>query len=483
MKTLFIPSEGDSRRLIILFLGWGFRSENFGYLRKPGYDILIVSDYRNFDIEALEELIKQSGKDRDAGNAFPKGADYREYVVIGWSFGVRAASEFIRKCHLKNVSLRLAVNGTMQHIDDSQGIPRRIFQGTLQSLSPANLTKFRLRCAGDKETFLKFDSPISANDFEDLKEELEYFGNLSPSGESATCWDKAIVGGKDRIFPPENQRRAWMSVDLFEEPEMNHLPDFQYILDRYIVDKSKVSTTFDTAAESYGPNAIVQHDVAVSLLEFLKPYLPESEETMELGYGDGTLTRLYLPYLHGHLSLYDIKESSLTIKQLEQQAEKRKIQLHFHWADVETVRFDRRFNLIISSSMLQWLNSPAAVVERCTRALLPGGILGLAFYGPGTFEEISAITGNGLKYPSLLPLCHVAERMGMEIITAREERRVLTFSTPAEALRHLKLTGVNALPSSTSPGQIRRLLARWTRNETGHATLTFECKYLIAKLS
>lgn len=481
MKTLFISSAGVTKRLIILFLGWGFPAEKFLHLRKSGYDILLVSDYLDFDGAILEQRILDIAKEKSAGAELVQATLYKEYVVVGWSFGVRIATEFISNSSLKDkITLCLAVNGTPAHIHDSQGIPEHIFNGTLDALSPVNLSKFHLRCAGNKDTFLRYTyQDLTPDSFAALKKELEFFGKLP--GDSVRFWDKAIIGGRDRIFPPQNQRNAWDEIDIYEEPEMNHLPEFQSILDRYIVDKSKVSTRFDTTSESYTSNAIVQRRVASHLFELVKPYLPQAQDSAELGYGDGTFTRLCLRLLAGNLALYDIKLSPDVVENLEYIAAKADVNLEFYREDVETVEFNRQYDMILSSSMLQWVNSPSRVLARCGGKLKPGGILGFAFYGPGTLHEISDVTGNGLKYPSLPPLCRVVEQMGLEIVAAQEERQLLTFPGPAEALRHLKLTGVNALPTATPPGVIRQLIAQWPKNERGDATLTFECKYLIAR--
>ena len=136
-------------------------------------------------------------------------------------------------------------------------------------------------------------------------------------------------------------------------------------------------------------------------------------------------------------------------------------------------------DLIFSSSMFQWLNSPRQMLKRCADALRPGGIIALSFYGPETLREISATVGSGLKYPSPDWMRRVAEESGLRIESMDVEEDTIHFDTPSDALRHLRLTGVNALPGNHSPARTRLLLRNWPLTSDGHATLTFQPVYMI----
>lgn len=489
MKTLYRSSTEDVSRLIIIFLGWGFPIESFADLHKRGYHIMLVSDYRQRDWDLLEAEIRKHAQKNSFYSDEMNRPSFREYVIIGWSFGVRMATEFIDSCTLSNITLRLAVNGTVRHIDDCFGIPSKIFDGTLEGLTPQTLSKFRLRSAGSKQ-MLEQLIPADAEsiDIEALRQELSMFGSIPRQyrpNRFFSCWDRAIIGLNDRIFPPDNQRAEWAEIDIYQEPEMAHVPDFQYILDHYIVDKCKISSKFQNAGESYTANATVQQRVAERLLELLPPfsYGLGHERILELGYGDGTLTRLYLPNAQNSvIDAYDIAPAAETMKRIERLAAENGNTVNFLTEDVEAVdSFPGRYDLILSSSMLQWLNSPQQLLLKCSKAAYPHTVTKMAFsfYGAGTLKEVSDITGNTLKYPSMQSLTTLAQRIGLEVLKAEEETIVLTFPTPAEALRHLKLTGVNALSKAATPAQIRRLIAQWPRNTAGEATLTFECKYLI----
>ena len=120
MERRFISHKSNSR-LILIFMGWGMDATPVASLAKPGYDILVVSDYTGFGCADMACLEKTAEK-------------YGEIVVIAWSFGVRIAAEFLRQAKGKlPITRTVAVNGTTTHIDDTRGIPVTIFNGTLNS--------------------------------------------------------------------------------------------------------------------------------------------------------------------------------------------------------------------------------------------------------------------------------------------------------------------------------------------------------------
>lgn len=486
MKTLYLPSEGEADRIIILFLGWGCPAGSFRRLRKPGYDLLLVSDYRDWSTHRIDTELERIRRVKGLGR-------YSEVAVIAWSFGVIAASEYIANSK-GNITLRLAVNGSLAHVDDRTGIPAAVFAKTLAELTPASLRKFRLRTAGGKERLERyFPQDTSGEEFEELREELAMFGRLSDrpvADEGKYLWDKVIVGMSDRIFPPENLKNGWKGCDIFEEEGMAHMPDFQAVLDTFVVDKSKVEEKFSEAGGQYSSQAIVQKQAAGDLVRFIAAKVLECKRILEVGYGDGTFTREYLPLLSPGSELYlcDIKETAIQKERLRTLASEYNIVIHFIKCDAETIAdfssllpHGEQFDMILSSSALQWFNSPTAFVRKSIASLAPGGMLALSFYGKGTLREISSVTGNGLKYHSLGWLADVADHAGATEVFADSRHQEILFPSPSHAFRHLKLTGVNALPNATSPAAIRRLVKEWPSNPTGSYPLSFECKYLIAR--
>lgn len=503
MRTLYVNREHNPTALIIVFLGWGVPMEMFSKLHKPGHDILLISDYAGVTYEAIEDCLRETAEAH-----MDIWYCYTEYIVIGWSFGIKAASMFLAKTRL-NVTGRIAVNGSEYHIDDSRGIPADIFNGTLENLSEASLKKFRMRTAGSRDRFMRYfdgaeDLP-GARGLESLRKELEWFASLpsQPASRHKSVWDKVVIGEDDRIFPLENQIRGWEGYDIYRVPGMGHLPDLQWIIDNFVINKIRVSDQFGKAAKTYSENSYVQKRVAEKLYErFRKVYdvsrLRQSGRVrtgelsiLELGFGNGNLTYLYMPDfkdIGGKLCLCDLDavgEVADVIFSEEGEELTGELMIGLASVDIEsefgvdqTLR-GRTRDIIFSSSMLQWLNSPATLLRRCANALRHSGLIAFAFYGPGTLHEISDILGNGLKYPSLEWMKRIARDCRLRIELAEEDEEILEFDSPREALTHLKNTGVNGLPKSSDTADVRRLIREWPVNENGKASLTFRPVYLI----
>lgn len=504
MNNIFIPDStgGCSRKsLIIIFLGWGFPPEAFSGIRKLRFDLLLLSGYRGMTGQQIEKEITAIVPRIASGD----NTGYDEIVVIGWSFGVKAASMFLKQTDIP-VTMRLAVNGTEYHTDDKRGIPTSVFKGTLSGLSATTLEKFHLRCAGCRERLAKLLGGIQelkSVDTAPLREELEWFGSLPPVPVSnLAIWDKVVIGEGDRIFPPANQLAAWEGHDIFTIKEMPHLPDFQWIIDNFIVDKNKVCDRFSIAGATYTSNATVQHDTARKLYDKFQAIFASSRlkagptyrqnqmSLLELGYGAGALTRLYVPQIVAHcrsVVLSDIQApcpSDIPARWIYDVGGEN-CDCHVNVEDAESATFKKKYlrddslDLIFSSSMFQWLNSPGMMLRRCCDALRADGMIILSFYGPGTFKEIHQTVGTGLKYPSAEWMARIARECDMEINLLEIEKDIMRFDTPADALRHLKLTGVNGVPGAPSPTRARQLLAHWPSDCDGKAPLTFHPVYMI----
>ena len=469
MEKVFVDISRNSR-LILIFAGWGMDSAPFRTLAKPGYDILVVSDYTGFDpVSDIPELAR-------------KCAGYDEIVVLAWSFGVRIAQEFLSAAKGKlPVTGAIAVNGTTTHVDDLRGISQSVFSGTLANLSPATVRKFRRRMFSSASGFEAFQNVAPSRGFESLRDELETFASLEPVAPDSALWDLAVGGTCDAIFPIAAQRCGWQGVSFREEPDMPHFPDFQKIIDCDIVDKQLVASRFAAAATTYTDNASVQTGVAMHLWNAarthvdtcLKSISPRKADIVEVGAGTGTLTRLYAASLSDHdVELWDIAPAAP--QSIPEGFE-------FRCCDAETaIRgcADSSADIILSASALQWFNSPVSFVRESLRVLRPGGLLALSVFGPQTYQEISSVTGVSLNYPSLDALLGAVA--AEEVILAEESFLTGMFDSAREVLRHMKLTGVNALPPRGS-GETLRLVRNYPLTAGGKAPLTYNPVYIIVK--
>lgn len=472
MERTVISSTG-SRRLILIFLGWGMDATPFLNLRKEGYDILSLCNYTRFSArEALAELL-------------PALSEYREIVVVAWSFGVRVAQEFLLEAKGRlPITRTVAVNGTPLHIHNSCGIPEANFRGTLANLSEVTVRKFNRRMFASAANFQAYTAAPSQRSLTSLAAELEWFGSLAPVA-PAPVWDRAVVGSADLIFPAANQAEGWSGTPTDTIDGMPHFPPMQELLHRYIINKRLVAERFTEAAPTYAANAPVQQQVAERLWALTAPRLAAqatsplsrpSPAVLEIGVGNGTLTRLYAPSLPAdtRLTLWDIAPIAPALLPAGATFECCDAEIAIAALPAASV------SVLLSSSTMQWFHSPRRFLEQVYRVLTPGGVAALSFYGPGTFSEISELTGQSLRYPDVASLA--AELQPFERLCNSAETATQHFADVREMLRHMQLTGVNALTGgSESHGSALRLMRRFPTAPDGSATLTYHPVYLLLR--
>lgn len=186
MKTQYINGASHDR-LLVLFTGWGMDARPFESML-GAFDTLVVWDYTT--LEGLPPLPTD-----------------RPVDVIGWSMGVWAAGQVLAGVRVARAT---AVNGTPWPIDETRGIPRAVFEGTLAGLSEAGLVRFRRRMCGGAAALKAFEAVAPARGLEDLRAELAALGTaFDRLGPGDFTWERAFAAESDRIFPVEAQVAAF----------------------------------------------------------------------------------------------------------------------------------------------------------------------------------------------------------------------------------------------------------------------------------
>lgn len=452
MKTEYVSHTG-APRLILLFAGWAMDAGPFCGLHRNGYDIAIVYDY----------------SDDSADWSFAEG--YKEICIVAWSLGVRAAASAGLTGQIDaRVTLRLAVNGTETPIDDCFGIPEALFRATADHLTETSLLKFYRRTAGRTSTAFTANAPRRTT--ESARREIYRFidGELPPVSH-AWCWDRAIVSTADAVFPPENQLAAWREIPVATVDGAAHMPDFQLLLDRYVIDKDYTAQCFSSSSDSYEAAASVQDAVVDQLMRIAQHagLTDNCRHVIEVGCGTGLLSRRLAATLHTDgLEMWDITGKAPT-----------GVAGTFRCGDAELMIRDvpdGTVDAIISASTLQWFNSPLCFVRQCARALKPRGILVFSTFGPDNLMQTSALTGLALPCLSAgqwqeLHFC------GLELLYAGQTMHTMYFDTAADIFRHLRQTGVNSLKHGWYSG-LRRALTMMRPDDSGKYPLTYNPVFL-----
>jgi len=458
MRHRWISNDGNSR-LLLIFLGWGADGKMLEGVTKAGYDILAVWDYRD--------------------EAFPSHlvADYAEVCVLAWSFGVMEANRIAAS--FGNLSRCVAVNGTNSPIDDRNGIPVAIFDGTLANLDIRNLRKFYRRMCVDAHVWAEFQKSMPDRPLDELIDELAILGHRAGQQIEPLRWAKAYVGDSDAIIPTRNQLDSWhdLGVDIVTMAATGHLPDWQSVIDSAVVDKELVAQRFEQAASTYDHEAQMQKSVASALWELTLRHvtLDIDSQVLEVGCGTGLLTRQIIECLHPeNLQLWDIAMRPDGIDAVR-----------FSRCDAELAIKSVRpasFDLIISASTLQWFNSPSTFIADAVKILRPGGVLAVSTYGPNMCGELRQAGYAVSNYPSLESLLSRLETDSATVIEAVDDTICQQFDSPRDVIRHLRSTGVNALSRRPIPtSQMRGILANYPLDSDGKATLTFNPIYCIIK--
>ena len=201
-----------------MFNGWGCDETPYENIDVGQRDFLILSDYteiNNLDFGFLDAYCKKT--------------------VLAWSFGVYIASYFLATRQII-CSHAIAVNGTPCPIDDQYGIPKVIFDGTLNFYNEESRRKFERRMLGHTRHFFSDNTPFSKRTTSSQRGELAALAShagtkMKDDFYCHSLWSLALIAEKDRIFPYENMKRYWGEKGL--SVAGNHFPDFSMIMDRY----------------------------------------------------------------------------------------------------------------------------------------------------------------------------------------------------------------------------------------------------------
>lgn len=169
MKIDFIK---EAKKLIVLFLGYGFDKSSISHLELGDYGLLVVSDYSDlsFDREILAN---------------------KDIYLISWSMGVWAANLALKNTPLK---VAIAINGTPFGIDEKYGIKKDIFY---KSISEFDFESFKKLCfLGINEQKFK-DFTFNKNAKIEL---INLYKNAILPCENAISWDRAYISKRDLVF-------------------------------------------------------------------------------------------------------------------------------------------------------------------------------------------------------------------------------------------------------------------------------------------
>jgi len=202
------------------------------------------------------------------------------------------------------------------------------------------------------------------------------------------------------------------------------------------MNKDLIQSRFKKHLNEYNQNAVVQKIMAEKVVNLCSQ--KKYENILELGCGTGFLTNLINQNLEfeKYTAIDLIKECETYIKQINPIIE-------FRVSDIEEFEYDK-YDLIISNAALQWVNDFEQIINKIAAKLKPNGEFIFSTFGKENFKEIYSIMGTGLNYYSESEL----KALLPDMAACNQEIYVKSFESPKDVLRHLQLTGVNALENT-----------------------------------
>lgn len=193
METSWLHKNGH-KKLIVFCNGWGMDDFPFCSLTSIEFDVYMLYDYRQLtDHHDIETLVE----------------GYEQVHLVSWSMGVWAGQKlFAGKRYLFDRTL--AINGTLCPIDDSFGIPEKVFNATLAGFNENSRLKFYKRMCRQKDNLNFFLSRQPQRSVKDQGEELTALKKMvdcSPA--SSSIYEEIIVAESDLIIPTANQLKYW----------------------------------------------------------------------------------------------------------------------------------------------------------------------------------------------------------------------------------------------------------------------------------
>ncbi len=152
------------------------------------------------------------------------------------------------------------------------------------------------------------------------------------------------------------------------------------------IDRQRVRRSFDSQANEYDRHAIVQKRVLERFVRLL-PSAPEPGRILDVGSGTGVLLKKLAERYPGARLVGLDMAFGMGLAARERLAANDRVT--FVTADAENIPFvPASFDLVVSTSTFQWLESLEPAFNEITRLLRPGGRFCFALFGRQTLFEL-----------------------------------------------------------------------------------------------
>ncbi len=154
--------------------------------------------------------------------------------------------------------------------------------------------------------------------------------------------------------------------------------------------KSRIKSAFSRSAFTYDGMSDVQNSISDKMIEYLDGR--EFHRVLEIGSGTGSYTEKLIK-LNKNMEFVLIDFAGPMIKAAKKKLSEYESKITFLSMDAEKISRDlfpeNHFDLVTSSSTLQWISGLDELFVNIFFPLSPGGIFLFSYFGPDTYKELN----------------------------------------------------------------------------------------------
>lgn len=185
--------------------------EPFRSIPVVNHDLLMVYDYRTVEPSAIIKKVEK----------------YAYLDLVAWSMGVWIAGKYFTT-YKDRFSSAIAINGTLEPIDNRCGIPVSAFKGMAEEFSPAILEQFYRDMFDQPEKAARFLNSRPERHLESIAAELHTLQQkYEEHGPGDDIFTRKIVGSRDKVFQARSQLRSW-GKEHCVRIKASHFPFYDY---------------------------------------------------------------------------------------------------------------------------------------------------------------------------------------------------------------------------------------------------------------
>ncbi len=257
------------------------------------------------------------------------------------------------------------------------------------------------------------------------------------------------------------------------------------------LDRSQVRQHFSCHAREYDNYAKVQQKVATNLTKLLLDQQEYWQRGLEVGCGTGLLSRRVVKQYPELPMVFSDLAHGMSLQTQH-------VLPGYSVCDADAANLPYQtdcFDLVLSSSVYQWLEDLLGAFTEIARVLMPGGLFAIALFGERTLYELRSShqlalrnrDSHGQKFPDLLAVSSALEEH-FDTLLLHSEDEVEWHADVPQLLRCLKRIGAQNAnrnrPQGLASRKVMQGMIDLYQSNFGSALgipATYEVIYLLAK--